>query len=68
MTFGQGKIWYDGAFVEWADATCHILSHVVHYGSSVFEGIRCYAREQGPGMKPAETLASTAEASSLPTI
>jgi branched-chain amino acid aminotransferase len=42
MTWGQGKIWYDGEMVEWADATCHVLSHVVHYGSSVFEGIRCY--------------------------
>jgi len=50
MTFGQGKIWYDGRFVDWPDATCHILSHVVHYGSSVFEGIRCYQTPQGPGI------------------
>ncbi|MGQ9662108.1 MAG: branched-chain-amino-acid transaminase [Kiritimatiellia bacterium] len=42
MPFGDGKIWYDGRFVDWKDATCHILSHVVHYGSSVFEGLRCY--------------------------
>ena len=42
MPFGEGKIWYDGRFVDWKDATCHILSHVVHYGSSVFEGLRCY--------------------------
>lgn len=47
MSFGEGKIWCDGKFVDWADATCHILSHVVHYGSSVFEGIRCYKRKQG---------------------
>lgn len=50
MTFGQGKIWYDGEFVDWQNATCHILSHVVHYGSSVFEGIRCYETAQGPGV------------------
>lgn len=50
MTFGRGKIWYDGRMVEWADATCHILSHVVHYGSSVFEGIRCYKTPQGPAV------------------
>lgn len=50
MTFGQGKIWYDGKLVEWADATCHILSHVIHYGSSVFEGIRCYDTKQGPAI------------------
>jgi branched-chain amino acid aminotransferase len=41
------KIWRDGQFVDWADATIHVLSHVVHYGSSVFEGIRCYRTPQG---------------------
>jgi branched-chain amino acid aminotransferase len=50
MTFGQGKIWYDGKFVDWADATCHVLSHVVHYGSSVFEGVRCYEHKTGPAV------------------
>lgn len=50
MTFGQGKIWYDGKMVDWADATCHIMSHVIHYGSSVFEGIRCYETPQGPAI------------------
>lgn len=50
MTFGQGKIWYDGKLVDWADATCHVMSHVVHYGSSVFEGIRCYETPQGPAI------------------
>jgi branched-chain amino acid aminotransferase len=50
MTFGQGKIWMDGKFVEWADATIHVLSHVIHYGSSVFEGIRCYETPQGPAV------------------
>jgi branched-chain amino acid aminotransferase len=41
------KIWRDGQFVDWADATIHVLSHVVHYGSSVFEGIRCYKTPNG---------------------
>ena len=36
------KIWRDGEIVAWEDATIHVMSHVVHYGSSVFEGIRCY--------------------------
>jgi branched-chain amino acid aminotransferase len=36
------KIWRDGELVAWEDATIHVMSHVVHYGSSVFEGIRCY--------------------------
>ena len=34
------KIWRDGRLVPWEDATIHVMSHVVHYGSSVFEGIR----------------------------
>ena len=42
MDFGEGKIWYDGKFVDWKDATCHVMCHALHYGSSVFEGIRCY--------------------------
>jgi len=50
MTFGQGRIWYDGKMVEWADATCHVLSHVVHYGTSFFEGIRCYGLPGGPAV------------------
>ncbi len=50
MTFGHGKIWYDGKFVEWDEATTHILSHVVHYGSSVFESMRCYKTKKGPGI------------------
>ncbi|WOI55411.1 branched-chain amino acid aminotransferase [Palleronia sp. LCG004] len=38
----DGKIWMDGALVEWRDAKVHILSHALHYASSVFEGERCY--------------------------
>lgn len=38
----EGWIWYDGKFVPWQDARCHILNHGLHYGSSVFEGQRAY--------------------------
>lgn len=48
MSFGQGKIWMDGGLVDWADANIHIMSHVVHYGSGVFEGVRCYHTPEGP--------------------
>jgi branched-chain amino acid aminotransferase len=41
------KIWRDGEIVNWEDATIHVMSHVVHYGSSVFEGIRCYDTPHG---------------------
>jgi branched-chain amino acid aminotransferase len=44
------KIWMNGQFVAWDDAKVHVLSHVLHYGSSVFEGIRCYATKQGPAI------------------
>jgi branched-chain amino acid aminotransferase len=45
---GTGKIWMNGSFVEWADAKIHVASHVVHYGSGVFEGARCYDTAGGP--------------------
>jgi branched-chain amino acid aminotransferase len=45
---GTGKIWMNGSFVDWADAKVHIASHVIHYGSGVFEGARCYDTLQGP--------------------
>jgi branched-chain amino acid aminotransferase len=44
---GSGKIWMNGSMVEWADARIHVASHVVHYGSGVFEGARCYATPRG---------------------
>lgn len=44
------KIWHNGKFIAWDDATIHVMSHVVHYGSSVFEGIRCYALPGGPAI------------------
>ena len=42
------KIWFNGELVNWDDAKIHVLSHVVHYGSSVFEGMRCYETKTGP--------------------
>jgi branched-chain amino acid aminotransferase len=48
--FGKGKIWFDGKMVDWKKATIHVLSHVIHYGSSVFEGIRCYSTSRGPAV------------------
>lgn len=41
------KIWIDGNMVDWKDAKIHVLSHVVHYGTSVFEGIRAYKNDNG---------------------
>ncbi len=41
------KIWMDGELVDWADATVHVLSHTLHYGSGVFEGIRAYPTDRG---------------------
>jgi branched-chain amino acid aminotransferase len=51
MAFDEsGKIWFNGNFVDWKDANLHVLSHVVHYGTSVFEGIRCYNTKNGPAV------------------
>jgi branched-chain amino acid aminotransferase len=48
MVFNEsGKIWFNGELVDWTEANIHVLSHVVHYGSSVFEGIRCYKTPKG---------------------
>lgn len=44
------KIWMNGKLIDWSDAKIHILSHVVHYGSSWFEGIRCYNTAKGPAI------------------
>jgi branched-chain amino acid aminotransferase len=44
------KIWHNGKMVAWDDAQIHVMSHVVSYGSAVFEGIRCYKTPQGPAI------------------
>ena len=43
-------IWHNGKLIPWTDANLHVMSHVVNYGSSVFEGIRCYQTEKGPAV------------------
>jgi branched-chain amino acid aminotransferase len=45
---GSGKVWMNGTLVDWKDANIHIASHIVHYGSGVFEGARCYDTRTGP--------------------
>jgi branched-chain amino acid aminotransferase len=48
MAFDRtGKVWINGKIVDWADANIHIASHVIHYGSAVFEGARCYKTPKG---------------------
>jgi branched-chain amino acid aminotransferase len=44
------KIWHKGKLIRWEDATVHVMAHVIHYGSSVFEGVRCYAPPSGPAI------------------
>ena len=44
------KIWHNGKLIPWNAAQIHVMSHVVNYGSSVFEGIRCYALPTGPAI------------------
>ena len=44
------KIWMNGELVDWADAKIHVLSHALHYGSGVFEGIRAYSTDRGPAV------------------
>jgi branched-chain amino acid aminotransferase len=43
-------IWHNGEFIKWDDARVHVMSHVLHYGSSIFEGIRCYSTSRGPAI------------------
>jgi branched-chain amino acid aminotransferase len=51
MTFDQSKwVWMNGSFIPWADATTHVSAHALHYGSGVFEGMRCYSTDDGPAL------------------
>ena len=43
-------IWQDGDFVDWDDATVHVLTHGLHYGTGIFEGVRCYDTDNGPAI------------------
>ncbi|WP_211464449.1 branched-chain amino acid transaminase [Collimonas silvisoli] len=46
----DGKIWKDGKLIDWRDANIHVLTHSLHYGMAVFEGVRAYKTEQGPAI------------------
>jgi branched-chain amino acid aminotransferase len=50
MADRDGVIWYDGKMVPWRDANVHVLTHTLHYGLGVFEGIRAYQTKQGPAI------------------
>lgn len=50
MADRDGFIWYDGKLVPWRDATTHVLTHSLHYGLAVFEGVRAYKTERGPAI------------------
>jgi len=50
MADRDGFIWYDGKLVPWREATTHVLTHSLHYGTGVFEGIRAYETERGPAV------------------
>ncbi|WP_135821526.1 branched-chain amino acid transaminase [Halostella litorea] len=53
MSFAEmdvDTIWMDGEFVDWEDAQIHVLTHGLHYGSGIFEGVRCYDTEEGPAL------------------
>jgi len=50
MADRDGWIWYDGRMVPWRDASTHVLTHTLHYGMGVFEGVRCYGTDAGPAI------------------
>ena len=50
MADRDGWIWYDGKMVPWREATTHVLTHTLHYGMGVFEGVRCYMTARGPAI------------------
>jgi branched-chain amino acid aminotransferase len=50
MFGGAQWVWMDGSIVRWSDANVHISSHALHYGTAVFEGVRCYATDNGPAL------------------
>ncbi len=50
MADRDGSIWYDGKMVPWREATTHVLTHTLHYGMGVFEGVRAYETPSGPAI------------------
>ena len=62
----DGKIWMDGQLVEWRDAKVHILTHAMHYASSVFEGERCYGGKIFKSVEHSERLRKSGELLDMP--
>lgn len=66
----SGSIWFNGDLVPWGEARIHVLSHGLHYGTGVFEGIRCYETPRGPGvfrlMEHLERMVASAKVLGLP--
>ena len=62
----DGKIWMDGEMVDWRDAKVHILTHALHYASSVFEGERCYDGNIFLSRKHSERLHKSGEMMDMP--
>ena len=54
------KIWMNGELVAWDDAKIHVLTHTLHYGTGVFEGIRAYETAAGPGASSGSPTTSSA--------
>ena len=50
MSDRDGVIWFDGQLVPWRDAQVHVLTHTLHYGMGVFEGVRAYKTDNGPAI------------------
>ena len=46
----SGEIWFDGEMIDWQDANTHLLTHTLHYGLGVFEGVRAYSTQKGPSI------------------
>ena len=66
MADRDGKIWMDGAMVDWRDAKIHVLTHTLHYGCGAFEGVRAYQTDKGTAIfryKSTPTACSTARRS-----
>jgi branched-chain amino acid aminotransferase len=63
MADRDGVIWYDGKMVPWREATTHVLTHTLHYGMGVFEGVRAYETPQG---RPSSASRITPTACSAP--
>jgi len=62
----DGKIWMDGKLIEWRDANVHILTHALHYASSVFEGERCYDGKVFKSRAHSERLLKSGEMMDMP--